>query len=458
MAGVFTQEMRRTHTIYLPNMLPYQNRLLSAAFRFAGWRLKSVPEAAAYPKETFAVMSGDYCSPGIHIVGNMLALVEKIEREEREEKAIQAQQTRKSQRGGRDFAERDPLNIAFLEPQSGGACKAGNLYHAMCRALERTGRGDIPVISLNPHGLLQHPGFSLTPKLLAFSAAAILYSDLLMTLLLQVRPYERERGSAERVYEREIRRLEEQLLKSSCRGNLLHQKNPLVGPYGLLRRNPSGGAHFLLRRKENYRHILRAFAEIPRDNRTLKKVAVTGEIYSKFAPAGNQGLERFLQEQGTEYRLGGFANYCIYLVYTERKMEALKGKRGAGRKKQAELLLLQRLLEKLQREMNREIRRAGFSCDAEFRDMERYAARVISDEYNIGDGWLCAAEASDAAEKGYNRVLFCHPFTCLVSHVGSRGVLKKLKQQYPDCRFTSIEYDYSGSKAMRDSRILMGIS
>ena len=435
MAGVFTQEMRRTHTIYLPNMLPYQNRLLSAAFHFAGWRLKSVPDAAAYPKETFAVMSGDYCSPGIHIVGNMLALVEKIEREEREEKAIQAQQTRKSQRGGRDFAERDPLNIAFLEPQSGGACKAGNLYHAMCRALERTGRGDIPVISLNPHGLLQHPGFSLTPKLLAFSAAAILYSDLLMALLLQVRPYERERGSAERVYEREMRRLEEQLLKSSC-----------------------GGASFLLRRKENYRHILRAFAEIPRENRTLKKVAVTGEIYSKFAPAGNQGLERFLQEQGTEYRLGGFANYCIYLVYTERKMEALKGKRGAGRKKQAELLLLQRFLEKLQREMNREIRRAGFSCDAEFRDMERYAGRVISDEYNIGDGWLCAAEASDAAEQGYDRVLFCHPFTCLVSHVGSRGVLKKLKQQYPDCRFTSIEYDYSGSKAMRDSRILMGIS
>ena len=429
MAGVFTQEMRRTHTIYLPNMLPYQNRLLSAAFRFAGWRLKPVPDAAAYPKETFAVMSGDYCSPGIHIVGNMLALVERVE-----------------------------SNIAFLEPQSGGACKAGNLYHVMCRALERTGRGDIPVISLNPHGLLKHPGFSLTPKLLAFSAAAILYSDLLMALLLQVRPYERERGSAERVYEREMRRLEKQLLKSSCRDHLLHQKGPLAGPYGLLRSNPSGGAHFLLRRKENYRHILRAFAEIPRENRTLKKVAVTGEIYSKFAPAGNQGLERFLQEQGTEYRLGGFANYCIYLVYTERKMEALKGKRGAGRKKQAELLLLQRFLEKLQREMNREVRRAGFSCDAEFRDMERYAGRVISDEYNIGDGWLCAAEASDAAEQGYDRVLFCHPFTCLVSHVGSRGVLKKLKQQYPDCRFTSIEYDYSGSKAMRDSRILMGIS
>ena len=444
MAGVFTREMRRTHTIYLPNMLPYQNRLLSAAFRFAGWRLKPVPDAAAYPKETFAVMSGDYCSPGIHIVGNMLALVEKIEREE---KAIQAQQTRKSQRGGRDFAERDPLNIAFLEPQSGGACKAGNLYHAMCRALERTGRGDIPVISLNPHGLLQHPGFSLTPKLLAFSAAAILYSDLLMALLLQVRPYERERGSAERVYEREMRRLEEQLLRSQSGGDRF-----------LLQRNPSGGAHFLFQRKDNYRHILRAFAEIPRENRTLKKVAVTGEIYSKFAPAGNQGLECFLQEQGTEYRLGGFANYCIYLVYTERKMEALKGKRGAGRKKQAELLLLQRFLEKLQREMNREIRRAGFSCDAEFRDMERYAGRVISDEYNIGDGWLCAAEASDAAEQGYDRVLFCHPFTCLVSHVGSRGVLKKLKQQYPDCRFTSIEYDYSGSKAMRDSRILMGIS
>ena len=43
----FTKAMRRTHTIYMPDMLPYHGQLFRAAFRFAGYRLKIVPYAAA---------------------------------------------------------------------------------------------------------------------------------------------------------------------------------------------------------------------------------------------------------------------------------------------------------------------------------------------------------------------------------------------------------------------------
>ena len=423
--AVFTEEMRRTHTLYLPNMLPYQNRLLCAAFRFAGYRLKAVPDAAEYPKETFSTISGDYCSPGIHIVGNMLALVKKLEKEQAE-------------------PHRTP-EIAFLEPQSGGACKAGNLYHAMILSLYRTGRREIPVISLNPHGLKKHPGFRLTPKLHLASAAAICYSDLLMLLLLQTRPYEAVRGSAEALYRRESERM----------ARLISAGKGIAGPSA---------------RRREYRRILASFRAIELIPRRIPKVAVTGEIYSKFAPAGNCGLEAFLKEQGVEYRLGGFLNYCIYLAYTERKMRSLNERLGQGMlsARRPEQLrnslgiraasIVQRMLEGLQRELYREVEKAGFVCDASFSRMERFADAVISTDYNIGDGWLTAAEACDAAEHGYDRVLFCHPFTCLVSHVGSRGVLKRLNQKYPACRFTSIEYDYSGSKAMRQSRIMMGIS
>ena len=101
----FTPEMRKTHTIYLPNMLPYHGSMLCAAFRSAGYRLAVVPDAEEYPRETFTTVSQDYCSPGIHIIGNILALVQD--------------------------PETDPDHIAFLEPQSGGICKAGNLYHAI---------------------------------------------------------------------------------------------------------------------------------------------------------------------------------------------------------------------------------------------------------------------------------------------------------------------------------------
>ena len=90
--------------------------------------------------------------------------------------------------------------------------------------------------------------------------------------------------------------------------------------------------------------------------------------------------------------------------------------------------------------------------------MERYAAEILSTDYNIGDGWLTAAEAADYIRNGYRNVLLCHPFTCLVSHVGSRGVIKNLKKRYPEARITSIEYDIHGSKAMLDSRVMMALS
>ena len=418
----FTPEMRKTHTIYLPNMLPYHGSMLCAAFRSAGFRLAIVPDAAEYPPETFTTVSQDYCSPGIHIIGNILALVRS--------------------------PETDPERIAFLEPQSGGICKAGNLYHAIINSLRRSGYSRIPVISLNPHSLERHSGFRLTLPLLRSAVSAVVLSDLLMLLTLQTRPYETVPGSTDRLR----RQWEQRLCHELERGRLV----PLP--------------MFLVRR------ILQSYRALPvrRSGMPKRRVTISGEIYSKFAPSGNQGLEDFLREQNVEYRFGSFLNYLIYCVYTDRKVREIglapsrsrSRIRGAGtfrnvcafRLRQQAWHLTEWYLCSLQRRVAGEVTAAGFVCDALFPELERYARGIISLDYNIGDGWLVAAEAADGIRKGYDRVLLCHPFTCLVSHVGSRGVIRKLKTAYPDARITSIEYDYYGSKAMRDSRILMGIS
>ena len=409
----FTPEMRKTHTIYLPNMLPYHGSMLCAAFRSAGYRLAVVPDAEEYPREAFTTVSQDYCSPGIHIIGNILALVRS--------------------------PETDPDHIACPEPQSGGICKAGNLYHAIINSLRRSGYPQIPVISLNPHSLERHRGFRLTLPLLRSAVSAIIFSDLLMLLTLQTRPYETVPGSTDRLHRRWERRL--------C--HALEQGRLTPPPVSLVRR------------------ILASYRSLPvrRTSPPKRRVAVTGEIYSKFSPSGNQHLEQFLREQNTEYRLGSFLNYLIYCVYTERKVRAVGRPAGHLRRHAAVFHLRQtawRFTEwylcRLQRRIAREVRSAGFVCDACFPEMECYVQGIISTDYNIGDGWLVAAEAADGIRKGYDRVLLCHPFTCLVSHVGSRGVIRKLKAAYPEARITSIEYDYYGSKAMRDSRILMGIS
>ena len=56
-------------------------------------------------------------------------------------------------------------------PQTGGACRAGNIYNTIIQSLKKAGYEQIPVISLNAFGEEKHAGFTITPKLLCCAIA-----------------------------------------------------------------------------------------------------------------------------------------------------------------------------------------------------------------------------------------------------------------------------------------------
>ncbi len=401
--AAFTRAMRKTHTIYMPDMLHYHNELLKAAFRFAGYRLDVVPEYRELTQSVYKTVNPDYCTCAVGIVGNLLTMAEDAR-----------------------FAGKP---IAFLEPQMGGACRAGNYYELIISSLRRCGRGEIPVLSLNLKGQEKQPGFRLNARMLFAGLAAICLGDMLMALLLQLRPYEKHEGETQALYERWITRLSEALRQGRC----------------------------LLFRKALYRQIAADFAALEMDEARrgrLKKVGVVGEIYIKFSPVGNRHLEELLQEKHCEYRLGGFLNYCMFVLYTDMVSARLNGK---GRGLLAGYQTAISLLERIQRSMHRVMEEYGFCHDALFSELKDKAKEIISEDYVIGDGWLIAGETADHVQKGYDRVLAVHPFGCLVSHVGTRGTLGRIRELYPAARVQSIEYDYDQSEAMRESRILLAL-
>lgn len=176
----FTKAMKKTHKIWLPDMLHYHNELLQAAFFSCGYQLEIMPEYKSLAKYALPLISNDYCYPSILILGQVLALV-----------------------ASEDF---DIGHTAFMEPQTGGACRAGNIYNSMIRCLSKIGHPEIPVISLNAFGAEKHRGFSITPGLFMGAAAAVCYGDLLMMLSQQVRPYEKTRSEAEKCRQKWIYR------------------------------------------------------------------------------------------------------------------------------------------------------------------------------------------------------------------------------------------------------------
>lgn len=398
----FTKGMRKTHTIYMPQMIHYHNDLLKAAFKYGGYNLEIVPEQDHYCRDTFSTINKDYCTCATGIIGNLLTFIE--ENEELIDK------------------------VAFLEPQAGGACRAGNYYNLIIACLHKSGYDNIPVLSLNAHGQEKHSGFTINPKMLFGAVAGVCYSDLMMTLEQQIKPYEVNEGETQKLRQRWLDRLYSDI----CNG-----KN-------------------IFNRTDIYREIVADFKKIKLDTkRTTTKVGVVGEIYIKFSPIGNFHLEEFLAQNSCDYRYGSFINYCIYVVYSEMKnMELTKKSRVVLKGYEMVIDYLCRV----QKEINTVLTENGLKHDKGFYDLIKMKEDVLSDYYNIGDGWLMTAEIMDMIEQGYDKILIVHPFGCLVSHVGGRGAIKAIKDKYPGAKVSSIEYDFDQSNTLRESRIMLAIS
>lgn len=395
----FTESDKKSRTIMLPQMLEYHSAFLKAAFEASGYKFDIMHSEEPPSKyESLRYISSDYCYPTVLIVGQVLETIRK--------------------NGG------DCRGLAFMEPQAGGACRAGNIYNLLIKTLERLGY-DAPVISLNFRGQEKHPGFKITPKLVKNAAVSVCVGDLMMLLYQQTKPYEIVPGETDKVY----KKAEEYACKAIRSGKA--------------------------KRAEIYSRIIEAFKRVKTNGMKKKRVGVAGEIYIKYSSLGNHNLEKYLLDNGCEVYFGGFANYIIYIADSEKTSFMLEHKSRTAAKVFDFVI---KIMERLQLEMLEAVRRAGgYETDYSFSELRKKADGIISNSCTNGDGWLIAAEVVQAIEKGCRNVLIVHPFGCLVSHVCERGILRSLKDKYRDVNIQTIEYDYDQSPTLRESRILLGL-
>ena len=400
--AVFTREMKKTHTILLPQMLEYHSPFLQAAFEGSGYRFAVMQGGSGLNNKAHRYINSDYCYPGVLIVGQFLDALEN--------------------------GMYPPDRVAFMEPQAGGACRAGNYYQVIRNTMKKCGHGQVPVISLNYKGQEKQPGFRITPRLFLNAMAAVFFGDLVMSLYQQVKPYERRQGETD-----DARKGLEEDLALRIRKGCLSKKD----------------------RQAAYRHILEIFDRIPVDRQNKKRVGISGEIYIKFSSLGNHRLEDYLHRQDCQIFMGGFVNYCIYVLDSDYRSYLIDHTRPVLRAGYEAAL---KFLKKVQREMFRAVEVYGrFETDLSFDELKNRAEQISGCDCITGDGWLVAAEAAEAIERGCRHVLIVHPFGCLVSHVCERGVLNRLRSLYPHANIQTIEYDYDSSATLRESRILMAL-
>ena len=168
--------MKKDYTIVAPQMSPIHFSLVESVIRSGGYKFDILKHASREDVETgLKYVNNDACYPAIMVIGQLIdAILE---------------------------GKYDPDKVCLAITQTGGMCRATNYFGLIRKALIDAGYPQIPVIAISTQGLEDNPGFKVTPALLHRTVKALILGDLLMKCLYRVRPYEVEKGAANRLYE-----------------------------------------------------------------------------------------------------------------------------------------------------------------------------------------------------------------------------------------------------------------
>ena len=80
---------------------------------------------------------------------------------------------------------------------------------------------------------------------------------------------------------------------------------------------------------------------------------------------------------------------------------------------------------------------------------------LIQHTFDTGEGVLIPAEIIHHGEQGCRAFVILQPFGCLPNHIVGRGIVKRLKELYPDAQILSLDYDPDVSFANIENRLQM---
>ena len=400
----FTEDMIATHTILVPTMLPMHFKMILAYLRTYGYNLELLETSGPHIAETgLKYVHNDTCYPAILVIGQLMDAI--------------------------NSGKYDIDKLALVQFQTGGGCRASNYIYLLRKALKKAGLGHIPVISISFQGLETHPGFKLDLKKFRGMMYGMLYGDLLMTLMNQTRPYELEKGTAQKLADEWT-----EILGTELGTGRVSYKAVL----------------------ENYRRIIDSFARIPVEKRPAVKVGVVGEIFVKYSPLGNNNLEQFLTDEGAEVVVPGLMDFCLYCI-TDGIMDHKLYGRGYW-KAQVWKVAFKYLNGKKQDMIDLLKEDGRFEAPTPFIHTLKLAEEYLGLGAKMGEGWLLTGEMIELIESGCKNIVCTQPFGCLPNHIVGKGMMKPIKERNPDVNIVAIDYDASSSKVNQENRLKLMLS
>lgn len=395
---IFTEEMRKTYKILVPQMSPLHFQLLEPVLKSEGYDFDMLPAPTREDVEVgLKYINNDACYPAIIVVGQLMSALLS--------------------------GKYDINKTAVIISQTGGGCRATNYIGYLRKALIDAGMKQVPILSLNASDMERQPGFKLTKSFLHRMIQAVVYGDALMQCVLATRPYEINPGSADALCDYWVKKLRERITKAN-----------------------------IFQYSKYIKNIIEDFDNLPVDKSKPKpRVGVVGEIYVKFHPSANNHINELIEKEGGEVVTSGLLDFFLYCAmdstYRAKHLDGtwLSGFFGSLAREALELYRLPYA--------------KAVAASKHFDSLQRMtkvakeAAHYIDLGNQCGEGWFLTGDMIDLIEKGAKQVVCLQPFGCLPNHVSGKGMVKTLSEAYPDVRIAAIDYDPGSSAVNQANRL-----
>ncbi|CDA15891.1 coA-substrate-specific enzyme activase [Clostridium sp. CAG:571] len=396
---IFTKDMRKDYTILVPQMAPIHFELLETAVRTCGYNVVLLRECTNNTVETgLKYVNNDACYPSILVVGQMI-------------EALQS-------------GKYDLNKTALIMSQTGGGCRATNYIGFIRKALKDAGFENIPVISFNVVGMEKMPGFKITLPLIERLLKMGVYADLLQKLLTKNRAYEIHKGESEKLFNEWLEKCKKLLEKSS-----------------------------LKQFKQSIYEMVADFEKIELDTSIKKpKVGIVGEVLIKYHPFGNNFVVNKLEEEGAEVVLPDFMGFIKFIATHKITFNQLI-KTDKVKAKLFKTAI--KLIDILEKDSTIALKNSskGYLLPCNIWDLEDKVKDILSIGNQTGEGWFLTAEMIEYIENDIPNIVCVQPFACLPNHVVGKGVIKTIRNKFPEANISPIDYDPGASEANQTNRL-----
>ncbi|MEI6092781.1 MAG: hypothetical protein WCQ47_03765 [bacterium] len=395
-------------TLYIPGMDHAASRLFCSVFKSLG--VNAIPNIHSDSKTLelgSKYTSGEECLPEKVTIGDFMKVVLSP-----------------------DF---DVENTAFFMPISNGPCRFGQYAPYFKQILKKTGHGDVKVIS--PSGEDGYSGVAEnTNTMLRKGWTALISADIVRRMLHKVRPYEKMKGTTDKVFDRALERLEYILSKKDI---------------------SAGKANAMV--VDALKEIKREFMHIPADyTKDRPLIGVVGEIFCRLNEFSNNDLIRHVEELGGECWLSDMAEWLWYANWEERKNLGYAGK-GAFSKESVISRVKQFVQHRDEKKLYNVFKNEflGYEEPEKVETTLALANPYLYAETAIGETILSVGKAVYLYGKGADGIIDISPFSCM-NGIVSEAVYPVVSKDHNDFPIKSLYFDGTSIASIeRDLPIFM---